>query len=669
MRLRPRERNIRFRSGLAFLVAVTVAGPAAAEEYRFGDVTMQFDNIVSTAVSVRTSDQNCAYIGVANGGCLDKNNIDYDVNSDDGNINVERGELISSPIKILSEVDTKWRDYGFFARAKAFWNPAAYKLGDGEGDFGPVDAPNKQRRPLQDAFRKDDAFNRELRQIKLLDAFAYAKFNVLDDLPLDVRLGQQTVNWGESLLIPGGVSSYLPLDVAALTKPGVELKEVFLPQLTAFASLGLPENFSIEAMYIGKWEVSPLPPCGTFFAASDAVFDGCAYALASGEFFSNPDGSPRTLTGTDDPLFLPRGASQEARDQGQWGAALRYYAGWLNDGTDLGAYFVNFHDKLPIATLTANSDQTFLSAAAVAAGGDPNSPVCQVPLSADPRPTRLCAGAEALDARASNKLLLTQYPEDIHMIGTSFNTTIANFMNGTAFSGDLAFYTNMPFQRDTNELTGVDFENAGFFAQPGQPEINEGAGAAPGEVIPGFRRMRALHGQAFTLSTFTPSNWLVGPTGADIGIFVVNAGFQYLPDGKDNRLLISRSGETHPNPGQAKTLGDACNADGTCSIAPRYASTFSWGWRAIAALQYNSIFGTPYTATPRLVFSHDVKGYSAGPIGPGFIEGVKRVNAGVDFSYKSAYRLSVDYTTSFGNAFRNGLYDKDFASASFSYAF
>lgn len=286
----------------------------------------------------------------------------------------------------------------------------------------------------------------------------------------------------------------------------MEVKEVFLPQMTAYASLGLPANFTVEAMYIADWEKSPLPACGTFFSPSDALSDGCAYALASGEFYPNPDGSPRSLTGTGDPLFVPRGASEDARDQGQWGAALRYYADWLNDGTDIGTYFVNFHDKLPIGTFSSNSDQTTLSLAAAAAGGDPNSPICLVPLGPltdeAGRPTRTCACVEGNDARASGKYLLARHPEDIHMIGTSFNTTIADFMNGTAVSGELAYFTDMPFQIDTTELTGADFENAGFPAPLGQPSIYRGPNVTPGEVIPGYQRTEALHGQMYTLSTF-----------------------------------------------------------------------------------------------------------------------------------------------------------------------
>lgn len=652
-----------------FATLFVFVSKAVALDYKFGDVSVNLSNTLSAAASVRTSKQGCDHISVYNGGCVGANGTDYDVNSDDGNVNVEQGDLIAAPIKIISEIDVRWHSFGAFARGKAFWDPAARELGEGSGKYGPISATSPQRRSLSDAFRGDNAYERQLRQVKLLDAFVYGNFDV-GDLPLNVRLGRQVVNWGESLFIQGGVSSYLPLDVAAYTKPGTELKEVFLPQASAYMSLGLPANFTLEAMYIAEWERSPLPPCGTFFAPSDALADGCAYAMSNGEFYSNADGSPRSTTGLTDPLFVPRAVNQEASDQGQWGVAMRYFADWLNQGTEIGLYYVNFHSKLPIGTFTANSSNLALGVVALASLGNMNSFACQTALLNDEagRPISTCAAAEGLDARNSDKQLMAQYVDDIQMIGTSFNTTM-NVLNGTAISGDIAYYPDMPFQIDTTELLGADFENAGFTAQPGEPEIYQGSAVAPGAVIPGYARTKALVAQTYTLSTFTPSNFVVKNTGADLLILVANAGLQYLPDAEGNRFAIPRSGESHANPGMASVLGDICSSQGTCNIGAQYASKFSWGYRVLAQLQYNSFLGTAYTMSPRIFFAHDVKGNSAGPIGPGFVEGVKTIGLGVDFDYQSAYKLSLDYSNSFGSEYRNAMYDKDFASVSLSYTF
>lgn len=654
---------------LAGLLVVPVGAHAA--QIQLGEVDISISTTFSAGASMRVSEQSCEFISVFNGGCLAPGGTDYDVNSDDGNVNVERGEFISAPVKVISEADIKWDKYGFFVRAKAFYDYIGDReLGNGGGKYGPVLAGGSQRRPLEDEFRGDDARNLQGRSVDLLDAFAYGNFLVAD-MPLTVRLGRQAVNWGESLFIPGGVSAYLPLDVSALVRPGVELKEVFLPQNSIFASIGLPANLTFEAQYVFQWEESILPACGSFFAPSDAAAAGCRYALSGGEVYNLGGGMSYSPT-----AFIPRGPDQRADDQGQFGLALRYYADWLNKGTELSAYFVNFHSKLPIGTFTASTPTATTAALQAfcnpAVPGSLSSPSCT---SAAPgltddagRPVSFGQGIFA-EAAGDNKNLIVQYPEDIEMFGWSFNTTIPIIGDATALSGELAYYPDMPFQLDTGEILGADIENFGYTPGPGEPDYYQGPAVAPGSVIPGYRTAEALHGQIYTLSTLTPSDPIVNALGGNLLILVGNVGFQYLPDAEGNRYAIPRSSETSANPGTAATFGDNCIRLGSCTINPVYASSFSWGYRLLAQMEYNNAFGTPYTLSPQIIWSHDVSGYSAGPIGPGFVEGKKAVTLGVTASYLDQYRLSLDYTNNFGAKYRNGSYDKDFVSMTASYTF
>ena len=89
----------------------------------------------------------------------------------------------------------------------------------------------------------------------------------------------------------------------------------------------------------------------------------------------------------------------------------------------------------------------------------------------------------------------------------------------------------------------------------------------------------------------------------------------------------------------------------------------------IAVAQYNNFMGTAFTISPSIQWAHDVNGYSAGPIGPGFIQGKKTISVGATATYQSAYKAEIRYTNSFGNEYRNQNEDKDFASINFSYAF
>lgn len=654
---------------VAALVGFPVASQAA--QYQLGDVSIDMTTTLSAGASVRASKQDCALISVYNGGCLGPGGTDYDVNADDGNVNVERGDFISTPLKVVTEADFKWDMYGFFVRARAFYDYVGDQvLGTGSGRYGPVLAGGAQRRPLEDQFRGDDARNLQGRSIDLLDAFAYTNFTVAD-LPVSVRLGRQAVNWGESLFIPGGVSAYLPLDVSALVRPGVELKEVFLPQNSIFASIGLPANLTFEAQYVFEWERSVLPACGSFYSPSDAAAAGCSYVLSGGEVYNFSNGTSYRPT-----AFIPRGADQEARDAGQFGFALRYYADWLNKGTELSVYYVNFHSKLPIGTTTASMPTAATGALQIFCNpgvpGSLSGPGCTsaVPGLTDDtgRPVSFGQGIFA-DAAGDNKSLIVQFPEDIEMLGWSFNTTIPVIGDATALSGELAFFPDMPFQLDSNEILGADAENFGYTPGPGEPSYYNGPPVAPGSVIPGYRRTEALHGQVYTLSTLTPSDPIVNFLDGNMLILVANVGFQYLPDAKGNRYAIPRSGETHASPGMAATFGDNCIRLGGCTIDPLYASSFSWGYRMLAQMEYNNAFGTAFTLSPSIIWSHDVSGYSAGPIGPGFIEGKKAVTLGIAASYLDAYRVSLDYTNNFGAKYRNSSYDKDVVSLTASYTF
>lgn len=654
---------------LALFFAMSAAAHAA--QIKAGAVDIDITTTLSASASMRVSKQGCEFISVYNGGCTAPGGTDYDVNADDGNVNVEQWDFISAPVKIISEADAKWDQYGFFVRAKAFYDYVGDQvLGHGGGKYGPGAASYDQRRELDDEFRGDSAHDLQARSFDLLDAFAYGNF-IVADMPVTVRLGRQAVNWGESLFIPGGVSAYLPLDVSALVRPGVELKEIFLPQNSLFASVGLPANLTFEAQYVFEWERSVLPACGSFFSPSDAAAGGCRYAVSGGEVYNFGNGTSYSPV-----AFVPRGRDQEARDQGQFGFALRYYAEWLNQGTELSGYFVNFHSKLPFGTTTASTPTVTTAALQLfcnpAVPGSLSGSGCTdaAPALLDDygRPVSYGQGIFA-EAAGANKNLVIQFPEDIHMFGTSFNTTIPVIGDATALSGELAYFPDMPFQLDSNEIQGADIENFGYTPGPGEASYYDGEPVPFGAVIPGYRYTEALHGQLYTLSTLTPSDPIVSRLGGDLLILVGNVGFQYLPNASGNRFAIPRSGETHPNPGSAATFGDNCNKAGTCSIAPLYASTFSWGYRMLAMMDYHSAFGTPVTLSPMVVWSHDVSGYSAGPIGPGFVEGKKAVTLGVTASYLDTYRLSVDYTNNFGAKYRNGSYDKDFVGMTASYTF
>ena len=585
----------------AFLLGAT---SAKAEQFTFGDITVNANATATFGVGIRTSPQDCSFINGRNGGCVDPQGGTMNINQDDGDINVGAWEPYTMKATVTPEVNIRYKNYGAFFRATAFYDYwADTQLGQHSTRFG--------RRPLTDSARGDSASDAATYDFRMLDAFVYSNFDV-GNLPATVRIGNQVVNWGESLFIQGGVNSYMPIDVAAIRTPGAELKQALLPAPAVYGSLGLPANFSIEGYYNFGWKKSDLDAAGTFFG-NETLGAGSAYTMGASSISDYPSSTGGTI---------PIAKDDRPSDQGQFGVALRYYADWLNMGTDMGFYFNNFHSKLPIHAF------------------------------------RFDAGEYQ-----------AQYPENIRTYGFSFNTTVA----GIAVAGDAIYSDNMPYQVDTVQQAA----NAVALATKNTSVLG-GRTLYTSGFQRGYDRYETINAQLQTLQTFATSNPITSSIGADQIILLSNVGFQYLPDmGSNAFLAINRSNSYSWNPivaGALAGLGPINNVNcpafnGTTCTGARYADKFSWGYRLVAIANYNNAFGTSWTVSPTIQWAHGVNGNSAGPIGPGFVEQTKTVTLGVTTEFDASWKASVKYTTNFGNKYRNFNWDKDFLTFDVSYAF
>jgi len=625
-------------AGAAMLFA---AGTAQAVDFNFGEVTLSVDNTASVGVGVRTSSQNCINVSIYNGGCVvstgavspisgNAKGISYGVNDDDGNVNTDQGDIYSAPVKLTTDFELKYQNYGAFVRTKLFYDHWVYEeLGTHDNRFG--------SRPITDARRGDDARRFGGRGADILDAFVYGNFDVAG-MPTTLRAGKQVINWGESLFIQGGISSYLPVDVSALRTPGSELKEGYLPTEAIYGSIGLPYNINLEAFWQFGWTKTSLDACGTFFSGTDAACEGGQYVMNAGEYPTAP-------------ILIPRQESEEGDDTGTFGVAFKHYAEWLNGGTDLGFYFTRQSLTLPIGTFTAtnpalqqydasNPFSGYNGALALAGGdlaqfctlvGAPGA-ACFAPTVVPPGgpagPEGVSPFQVAFIAAANAKTYLTQYVNDVDSFGFSFNTSIP-LLGGSALSGELNYTPDMPFALNDVAINCNDLENSNVGGVLGVPNVFCRPGstnAAPGQAIRGYDYQEALVGQLGTISTLSQSNPVVNAIGGDIMFLVFNAGFQYIADldSATNRLSIPRAANVDPNPVTTNILGDdGCkpsnNPAGTGSLcSPKYADSFSWGYRLSSSVDYNNAFGTAWTLSPNIQWAHDVSGYSAGPVGSRF---------------------------------------------------
>jgi len=330
------------------LAGLTLASPASAVDYSYGEVSGSIDTFISAGASIRTSGRDCENLGAPSGGCdiQDISNVDKGggVNSDDGNLNYDQWDVFSGALKATSEIGATWRNFNAFVRGTAFVDPI-------------VD--NTDFRDLESAQRSEVSQN-----AKLLDYFVGGSFDV-GGLPLEARIGNQVISWGESTFIQNGINVINPVDISAVRKPGSEVKEFLTPVLAAKASIGLPNNFSLEGFYQFKADNIVPDPAGTFFSSADIVGRG-SQPIRSGvadpgdddrvniqEFIKgiSSDYTWESRLGVNVPsVSIERANDVNADNGGEFGFALRYFAEELNNGTEFGLYFVNYHSRLPILT-------------------------------------------------------------------------------------------------------------------------------------------------------------------------------------------------------------------------------------------------------------------------------------------------------------------------------
>lgn len=629
---------------LSVMLACMVAAPVCAFEFKSdsGEVTGSFDTTISMGASWRTQGRDPTLLGITNGGTA------RSTNEDDGNLNYDKGDVFSSPIKATHELALKRGNLGLFGRGTYFY------------DFTYKDQEVSQRTGFGP--RGSDLLGSNA---ELLDLFVHGAFDVGGKL--NVRLGQQLVSWGEGTFLPNGINVINAVDVSKLRAPGSELKEALLPQPMLWASHQLTDRVTVEGFYQFKHRRVRIDPRGSFFSGNDFASDDGDKAFfgfgrrddqhaAAGLFGVAGAGFSPTAQ-----VFAPRGVDRDPGDSGQWGGSLRFLLPEANN-TELGLYFMNYHSRTPLLSGvrgagTVNGTGGVGLAGCVAASTLVN---LNVLFGFNPLAQGICTAGGAALVQGT---YFAEYPENIRLFGLSFNTAGPV---GIALQGEYSYRPNQPIQLASTEL---------LLAALGLPNNITGAGTAPaavapGTIISGFRRVEMHQLQLTGTKAF-------GPTfGAEQLAVVGEVGFTYLnlPAG-----LLFNGPSTHlPAPGSfAGASGGSVQPGGE-----GYATKDSWGYRLLARLDFPNAIG-PATVSPRFVFSHDVRGVS-----PTFNQGTKAVTLGAGFNYKQNWQADIAYTSFFGGRTYSGtdpvatgtqartfassanpLKDRDYFTVNVSYSF
>ena len=583
---------------LALAVAVGFAAPAQAVNFNIGEIEGQFDSSLSVGASWSMRSPDRDLIGPNNGGQGQAQT------GDDGRLNFKKGETFSKIFKGIHDLELKYRDTGVFVRGKYWYD---FELKDESRRFKDIDDHN----------RKEGA---KSSGAEILDAFLYHNY-AIGDLPGTVRVGKQVVSWGESTFIGNSINSINPIDVAAFRRPGAEIKEGLIPVNMLYLSQSLSDRLSMEAFYQLEWDQTILDNCGTFFSTADVAADGCD----SGYHIGSPAIAPLQPVAAafgqgfqvdSEGVILPRAGDRDARDSGQWGAALR----WLGDETEYGLYFMNYHSRTPIVG-TQNAGLATLAALpgiiGTANGIVPGS-----------------GAGLAQSVMLGNGRYFLDYPEDIRLYGASFSTTLPT---GTAWSGEISYRPNLPLQINTTDLT-LSLLNP---IAPGTSPVTAG----PGQDNVGYRRKEVTQVQ----TTFT--HFFDQVMGAGRFTLVGEIGMAHVGG------LESREDLRY---GRDSLFG----AYGFRGDTHGFVTSTSWGYRVRGIWEYSNVFAG-VNLKPNVSWSHDVDGY--GPNGL-FNEGAKAVSFGIDADYRNTYTASLSYTDFFGGKYNTAV-DRDFLALSFGVSF
>ncbi|MDN3651378.1 DUF1302 domain-containing protein [Thalassotalea ponticola] len=656
-------------AGLLMLSAM----PAQAIRFDLGEFEVSFDSTFSYGESYRVEDRDW------NGTIAKSNNLNnnldwmnnaysqgeiwalpgsYSSNGDLGNLNYDSGEAFSKTLKGSHDLDIRYAgengDYGFFGRAMYFY------------DFEMMDSSRPYTNPLTgqeySPCDDEDAKDEICRDIRLLDAFLYADMYV-GDVPVSVRIGDQLIGWGESTLIAHGISEINPIDIARLRAPGAELKEAFIPFGSVWASVGVTENFNIEAFYQYRWEETILPAPGSYFSSNDFAGSGGynnniqlgfggtadinldALIAKLNEFGSTLTGTQADAARLGEYVGLARlatltekndKAKMEPEDGGQYGVKFGYFFPELND-TELALYYINYHSRRPlISGQTANFGTPALIQDLQTLGGG---------ITED--------NITDLNAFAKAKFV---FPEDINLYGLSFNTTVGL----TSVAGEVTYRQDEPLQIDDVELLFAavpeQLANAGL-APLG--DLSQMKGIGPGELAQGYIQLDTVQAQM----TFTH---LWGPTfGAGQFTTLLEVGGISIKDMPAEDVLRLNG------PGGARS-GTSITEDGRMALfggteTNPFPTDSAWGYRILASLDYNDVF-MGINMKPRVVFSHDVDGITPDPLFL-FVEDRKSISAGVTFDYQNRWSAAINYNAFYGGVgTTNQLADRDFVSFNIKYS-
>ncbi len=511
-------------------------------------------------------------------------------NTDDANLNFARGEPTSRALRgyldltagaggFFALVRVKaWHDFALENHARPWGNNAnGYAAGKALSDAGAARLSRFSGVALGEAFLQRD--------------FKIAGARVM------ARLGQQSLAWGEGVAFPGGLGAINGNDQPAMRRAGVSPQEMRVPTPMLFARADFGSGIAAEGFYSSTFRPSALDMCGTFWATTDYLAQGCDRAFAGPPALSDRE---RLASGS----FLKRIDSPSPNDGAQFGVALTWKSAALASDFALHAARTIWRTPIPGLRKSTRAGPAFIA-------GDP-------------------------DGR--NLAFFTEYPDDVKMLALS----AAHKRGATLLSGELAYRPNQPLQLPPGDVLPP-------FLSPAAPSLlrADANATVPGGYVRGYDRYRTAQLQVGLQHDWGKRGLAIWSGAADV---IAKHAFS-LPDPALRRY--GRPDQFGAGPVNGKCTVNTVDAARQCSldgyISP---SAYAYRLRVIARM---AALPPELSAIASVLFQHDVKGWSHDFL---LSEGRKTMNLALRLEYRKRYLAEVVYAPVWGGLYSNQS-DKD----------
>lgn len=552
-RLRPRVRSL-------LVLLLPLAGSVLAD---CGDDALRLRGLATYGAAWRAQDRNPDYVFAPNAQAAGAGaGSAFGRNTDDGNLNFDRGDRVYSVFKGLGVAD--FGCDGVQARVSAIaWTDRVAE--DRDMDWGHVPNGYAAGAPLSDAGAHHRA---RFSGAALQEAWVQLGRSASPDGGAGqtqrwLRVGRQYIPWGVPFTrFGGGIEQVNAEDLLMRALPGTSdvtatgyarisdvdpMREGFVPAGSVLARWTEGPAL-IEGFYQYSFEPNVLPGCGRFDSLADYVADGCDRVYVG-------NGSDRQAQAAG--LLARRAPDVDPSGGGQYGMRLQY------DNASYGRfafYAANIHSRRYVVS-------------AIKSGrvGPPLIPG---------------------DPGGQNVQYYLEYPEDIRLFALSWSAVFN--AERTRLNVE---YTMQPDQ--ALRVNNTDMLNAFGSTVAPTPLRADADALAPGARFSGYDRYRVSqlrvsgahdHYGMLGAARFTVSG--------EVGVKSVSG----LPSPDERRYGRSDAFGLGPVNGTCTGSAIQCSNDG-------YVSSSAWGYR----LRLEADYATPLPGLrllPSLSWLHDVKGWS-----------------------------------------------------------